>query len=59
MKYPDQSVIPISLSDIPIDGRVNHIDNTGNIIKDGYYYDSNTEEYYHYVTNPLWIREVR
>lgn len=31
-EHLDQSVAPISLCDIPIEGKVNHIDNTGNNI---------------------------
>ena len=51
-----QNIIPVSLCNIPIEGKVNHIKNTyDSSIKDGYYYDPNTKKYYHYITNPGWI----
>jgi hypothetical protein len=54
------SLQSINLCDIPIDGKINHIENTRQAeipLMDGYYYDSNTGEYFHYVTNPHWIKQ--
>jgi hypothetical protein len=48
MTHPDQNVTPVN--SIPVGYTAKRVDNTGNILKDGYYYDSDLDQYFNYVT---------
>lgn len=48
MLHPDQRVIPIDR--VPKGVNAIKVSNTGNILKDGFYYDTETKEYLEYIT---------
>ena len=51
MIHPDQRVVEID--NVPEGVNPVCVANTGNMLKDGFYYDVETEEYFEYVTEEI------